>query len=224
MRTIISGLLGTLLVLGSLPSCANEPELGAIVPDHVRLTVEPKLMAIVPDHVGLTVQKSPVLYFYISQATSRPILFTFVDSRRIPPLYEGHLPPPTRPGFVAIRLADLHIMLEEEVQYRWYVAVKRDPKSHGSDIVAGGVIERVNPLEVGYYGHGCDQDSVLQAEKAGLRIDAFACVNELIEANPDAEALGHLRERLWRQERIQSEEVPGAPLGRRPGCPPVCGF
>ena len=225
MRTIIPGLLGTLLALGPLPSCANEPELMAIVPDHVGLTVQKSPMAIVPDHVGLTVQKSPVLYFYVFKVTSDLIHFTLIDGRNVQPMAEFFLQSPTRPGFLDIRLEDHQIVLEEEVQYRWYVSVSRSPNPLGypHHIVAEGMIARVNPRDVGYYGHGCDQDSVLQAEKAGLWIDAFACVNELLKANPDAEALGQLRERLWRRaEIVPSEEVPAPPLARRPGCPPLC--
>lgn len=212
MGAIIAGIVVCLLLLGSLPSSANEPE----------------LMAIVPDHVGLTVRKSPVLYFYISEATSFLINFTLIDSRKIQPIAEFFLLSPTRSGFVAIRLEDHQIVLEEGVQFRWYVSLSRSPSPlvYPQDILAEGMIERVNPRDVGYYGNRCDQDSVLLAEKAGLWIDAFACVNELFEANPDTESLGQLRERLWRRaEIVPGDELPRPPLplGRRPVCPPVCG-
>jgi len=189
MRTIVSGLLASLLLLGSLPSSANQLELKAMA----------------PDHVGLTVRKSPVLYFYISQATSRPILFTPVDSRRfIPPLYEGYLPSPTRPGYVAIRLEDLHIMLEEGIQYPWFVSVYVMRDLAHPVIVAGGVIERVDSRSIDYdhYDRPCDNDSVRLAAKGGFWYDAMACLNELIEANPQDRSLPRMREELLRQVGI----------------------
>jgi uncharacterized protein DUF928 len=198
MRTVILGLLSSLLVLYYVSSWADEFYLDPLV----------------PDHVGLTVKKSPVLYFYISHATSLPIHFVFVDSRRIPPVADVLLPSPTRPGYVAIRLEDYDVVLEEAVQYRWFVSVMRDPNSHASDIVAGGVIERVDPRLVDYYGSVCDRDSVLLAAKAGVWYDAFACMNKLIEANPKDRDLRDLREQfLGRPKGFDSDELPGKPMG-----------
>jgi hypothetical protein len=191
MRTIIPGLVACLLVLGSLPSRANELE----------------LQAMVPDHVGLTAQPSPVLYFYISHATSYPVRFTLFDVRQASPLAEFLLPSPTRPGMWAIRLEDYHIVLEEQVQYRWFVSVTRDPDRHQEDIVAGGVIERIDPRSIDpramdYYGRPCDKDSVRLFAKAGLWYDAMACLNKLIEADPQDDSLRHLRYELLREVGI----------------------
>ena len=155
---------------------------------------------LLPNRIWSTVQKSPVLYYWISQATSLPIRFTLVDQRKIRPLIEVALESPTRSGFWAIRLKDYNIVLDEEVQYSWFVSVTRNPDLPEEDIVAGGVIERVDPRLVDYYGYTCDSDSVLQAEKAGLWYDAFACVNGLIEANPEDRSLRHLRQRLLKQQ------------------------
>ena len=135
MKTIIPGLPATLLVLWSLSVRANELVLTAMV----------------PYDVGWTVQKSPVLYFFISQATSLPIRFSLLDKRRIAPVADVPLSSPTGPGLVAIRLKDYNIVLEEDMQYRWYVSVVQNPDSHSKDIVAGGIIERVDPRLVDYY-------------------------------------------------------------------------
>lgn len=180
MRRIILGFLTSLLIASALPSRATELE----------------LMAIVPDHVGWTLQKSPVLYFYISQATSLPIQFILLDGRTLSPLLEVALPSLTRPGLGPIRLKDYSIGLEEDVQYRWYVSVVCNPDSHSTDMVAGGVIERIDPHLIDYYGHVCDKESVLLASKAGLWYDVFACVTDLIEANPEDRSLRDLRDKF----------------------------
>lgn len=181
MRSLISGLLSILLVISFLSAMADQLDL-------------------LPNRAWLTVQKSPVLYYWISHATSLPIRFTLVDQRKIRPLVEVELESPTRSGFWAIRLKDYNIVLDEEVQYSWFVSVTRNSDLHEEDIVAGGVIERVDPRLVDYYGYTCDRDSVLRAEKAGLWYDAFACVNRLIEANPENRSLRHLRQRLLKQQ------------------------
>ena len=181
MKTIIAGLLASLLVLCSLSASANEIE----------------LLPIAPDHVGLTVQKSPVLYFYISQATSLPIRFTLFDNRKVPPLVDVRLRSPTRPGYWAIRLEDYGVVLEEEVQYRWYV----QPDLLGKEYFLGGVIERIGWLTVGYIydGPSCDKDAVRFLMKAGIWYDGFACLNELIEANPEDRSLRVFRRELLKQ-------------------------
>ena len=208
MGRIMFSLLTSLLMVCSVSANMTDSDIDIIDP--------------VPQGAVFTVRKSPVLYFYLSPATSAEIRFTLVDTRQLPPVAEFVLPSPARPGFVPIRFADHHLVLEEDVQYRWYVSVMRDPKSHASDIVAGGMIERVDPRLVDYYGQSCDLDSVPQAAKAGLWIDAFACLNELIEASPENEKLRRLRERLWRDREFNINELPGAATGRRPDCPPVC--
>jgi hypothetical protein len=123
-----------------------------------------------------------VLYFYLPHFIASPIHFTLVDNRRIPPVAEFTLSSPAGPGFVPIRLGHYQIVLEEEVQYRWYVSVVQGAEPSGPDIVAGGVIER--------------RDSALLAAKAGLWIDAFSCAIELIEANPEDQSLRRLRDNL----------------------------
>jgi hypothetical protein len=172
---MISGLLVSVLMLWLLPSTA---------------------IVFPADHVGLTVQKSPVLYFYLPHFIAFPIHFTLVDDRRISPVAEFILSSPAGPGFVPIRLGHYQIVLEEEVQYRWYVSVVQGAEPSRTDIVAGGIIERIDPRLVDYYGYSCDRDSALLAAKAGLWIDAFSCAIELIEANPEDQSLRRLRDNL----------------------------
>lgn len=149
-----------------------------------------------PDHVGLTVQKSPVLYFFISPATSLPIRFTLFDDRTVSPVTEVLLKSPTAPGIQKIWLKDYNVVLELDMQYRWYVAAIQDPDSSSRDIVAGGGIERVDPFLVNYYGRSCNKDAVRLLREAGIWYDAFACVSELIETNPQDRTLRDLRGEL----------------------------
>jgi hypothetical protein len=159
-----------------------------------------ELRAIVPDDVGLTLQKSPVLYYWISHATSLPVRLMLFESDRIRPLIEVALESPTRTGFWAIRLKDYDIVLDEDVQYRWYVTVTPNSEVPQRDIVAGGLIERPGELARSYIYDGppCDIDAVRSLLKAGVWYDGFACLGELIEANPEDRSLRRLRSDLLR--------------------------
>ena len=50
---------------------------------------EPELVALVPDHVGLTVKQTPTLNWYLSKPTTYPLRFTLNDTQKVAPLYEG---------------------------------------------------------------------------------------------------------------------------------------
>ena len=186
MRMIVPSLLASLLLVSSWSSRANALD----------------LLAMAPDHAGFTVKKSPVLYVFISHATSLPIRFTLVDNRIVSPVVEVLLRSPTRSGFWAIRLEDYHIVLEEEVQYRWYVSVIQPPDLPQMESFVGGVIERVDPRRINYYGRPCDKDSALLSLKADIWYDAFACVTELIETNPQDRTLRDLRGELLGKQNL----------------------
>jgi hypothetical protein len=164
--------------------------------DRPNKAIQLELQAIVSDTVGLTLRKSPVLYYYISKTTSLPIHFTLIDIRVFPPVAEVLLRSPTPSGLRAIRLQDYDIVLEEKVQYRWYVSVARNPDWPSQNIVAGGVIERVDPDIFNYDGRTCDRNAIRYLLEADIWYDAFACVNELIEANSQDRSLRDLRDKL----------------------------
>jgi Domain of Unknown Function (DUF928) len=163
---------------------------------------DPEIVALVPDHVGLTVKQKPVLNWFLSKLTSYPLRFTLIDSRIVKPVFEGPLPTPQQEGIQALDLKTLGLALEPEVQYRWYVSAIRNPDSPSQDIVAGGVIERCEfstclvEMEVNL---ACDQQSVRQNAVRGFWYDAMACLCELIEAHPSDQLLRRQRAALLKQ-------------------------
>ena len=164
-------------------------------PDRPKNVTKLTLVGMAPDHVGLTVQKSPVLYFFISHDIALPIRFTLIDNRKVTPEVDVLLGSPTRRGLRAIRLEDYHLMLEEEVEYRWYVGVE-DLDYPYRDSFVGGMIERVDSGPLNYNGHRCDKETVRYLWKVGIWYDAFACVTELIETSPHDRTLHELRDNL----------------------------
>ena len=163
---------------------------------------DPEIVALVPDHVGLTVKQAPSLNWFLSKSTSLPIRFTLIDTRTVKPLHEGPIPTPSHAGVHSIYLKDLGLTLETDVQYRWYISAIRNPDSPSQDIVAGGVIERCEfstclvEMEVDL---SCDRQSVLRNAVRGFWYDAMACLCELIDSNPSDQILRRQRAALLNQ-------------------------
>src|SRR4029450_6221749 len=101
------------------------------------------LSALVPEDTGLTVSEQPSLYWFISSATALPGEGAISDPRATQPVLETRLPSPVQPGLHRIKLADHGVRLAPGVAYRWSVTVISDPNRRSRDILAGGVIERV---------------------------------------------------------------------------------
>lgn len=178
---------------------------------------EPVLKVLAPgDHVGETVKRSPALFWYLSKTTAHPIIFTLEDTRQYKPVLRVDLKPPTRPGVQMIRLTDYEQSLDEEVQYRWHIAVRVDPESPSKDIHAMGVIERIPYTEALFLGRSCrdPRDAVCLYADAGLWYDAIMVISDLIMANPKDRVLRLQRAALLDQvgltdvaeyDRLQNE-------------------
>jgi hypothetical protein len=146
-----------------------------------------------------------VLYYFISEPTTFPILLTLSDPRSAKRFVDVSLPSPNRPGFWPIRLKDYGIILDAGVEYRWFVSVIQQRQENivilDGDIVAGGggVVECC-PDDLEYVGPiGCESTAtVFYNMTYGIWYDAFACLGELIEADANNEKLRRLRERLLR--------------------------
>jgi len=163
---------------------------------------DPEVQALVPDHVGLTTDRNPSLNWYLSKPTTYQVRFTLIDNRVTRPLHELTIPTPAQAGIHTIHLKQLGVALDPDVQYRWYVSVVRDPDSPSQDIVAGGVIERCELSEcVAEIGARltCSPEGVIENARAGLWYDAMGCLCNLIESNPTDEKLRRLRARLLKQ-------------------------
>jgi uncharacterized protein DUF928 len=144
------------------------------------------LSALVPEDTGLTVSEQPSLYWFISSATALPVEVAISDPRATQPVLETRLPSPVQPGLHRIKLADLGVRLAPSVSYRWSVTVISDVNRRSRDILAGGVIERVETpagLQAKLAQSRKEEHPFLYAQ-AGLWYDALASISELIEVTP----------------------------------------
>jgi hypothetical protein len=172
----------------------------------------PLVVALVPDHVAWTSHVQPTFYWYISQASSLPIVFTLREDQAVRPILETPLTAPKRPGIQLIRLKDFGVSLKENTVYRWFVSIQRDPDSPSQDIVTGGMIEVVDLVEMLTFE--------LSAEK-GLWYDAMMIICEKIERSPEDKLLRQQRACLLDQAglgEIGDLDRSLAPGGKR--CPP----
>ena len=161
---------------------------------------EPEVKALVPDHVGLTIKETPVVNWYLSKSTPYQVIVTLRDDRSPRAFQEKPIPSPKQPGIYTINFKELGFTLEPNVQYRWFVSVIRDPNQPSNNPVAGGIIERsrvqrmhdrVKPVLT------CSSDEdVKENASAGLWYDAMGCLCNLIDADPKNDKLRRLRARL----------------------------
>jgi hypothetical protein len=162
---------------------------------------DPAVAALVPDHVGMTVKQHPELNWFLSKHTSLPMQFTLIDEHSIQALVERPITAPERAGVQAIKLSDMNIALQPNVQYRWYVSLITDADSPSRNIVTGGMIERCEFSEclVLDATTTCSPEAVVFSAANGFWYDAMGCVSDLIETNPEDIGLRRQRAALLKQ-------------------------
>ncbi len=168
----------------------------------------PTLIALVPDHVGFTVRRNPALCWYLSEETSRSVLFTVVDSRGIHPVIEQPLPPPIGSGLHCLNLHDYGVDLREQEPYRWFITLVVDPGRPSRDVVAGGMIERIPYDEACILGmacsnSGCTREAINRYAESGLWYDAVGCLLELLQQNDDSPAFRAVLDNLLAQVGVR---------------------
>ncbi|HET9491883.1 MAG TPA: DUF928 domain-containing protein [Methylomirabilota bacterium] len=169
---------------------------------------------LVPDHTGLTVQEQPTLYWFLSTPTTLPIEVTLIEANAVRPMLETRLPAPERPGVQRISLADHGVRLVPGSTYKWYVALVVDPNYRSKDILAGGLIERVEQSAVRLEAMPGDPLTAPRIfADAGVWYDAIASISALIEHSPGDPLLRSQRAALL--EQVGLREI--AEFDRRPG-------
>ena len=139
----------------------------------------PQLCALVPEHVGLTVNEQPRLYYFLSGPSALPLEFTVTERQAVYPLVEARIHPPQTAGIHAIDLADYDKQLKSGVQYRWFIALVPDDEHRAKDILASGAIELVaasEGLKAKLKQTGDAEAAYIYAE-AGFWYDALAAVS-----------------------------------------------
>ncbi len=158
-----------------------------------------------PDHVGLTVHEQPSLHWFLAQDVSSPVEITLIEPDRTPPLLEYRLAPPVRAGIHRLRLADHGVRLRSGVRYQWSAAVVTDPERRSRDLVAAGLIERVDvPDGLRQPTARASADLPALYAEAGLWYDALTALSERIDAAPHDRTLHRQRAALLEQVGLRA--------------------
>ena len=163
--------------------------------------VVPTPEALGPAHVGVSSRESPNLYWFLPQATSSPLEVTVVDPAVASPLLELSLPAPLAAGVHRVNLSEHGVRLSPGVDYRWFVALVRDPERRSQDVVSGAVI-RYTPL-------GTEQSNRISGAppartahlyaESGYWYDAFDQLSLWLAAEPGATRIHEHRAALLDQ-------------------------
>lgn len=152
----------------------------------------PVISVIAPDHVGLTLQAQPILYWFAPTQQDMPYEFVLIADQAEAPVVEKRLPQPAGPGIQQIRLSDYGVKLSPGERYQWSVALMLDADEPSGNIVAKGMIERVDrdKLDQPLPSDIARADMLRRYAESGVWYDAVATISDLIQSNPaDGELL-----------------------------------
>ena len=111
-----------------------------------------RIEPLAPQRIGYSYDAQPELYFYMNKPSSKPIEFTLNRVNDLEPVIIGYIPvdPESKvidPGIHSVSLKEFDVVLEEGVEYEWFVAIVVDTVERSGDIVASGIItHRENPM------------------------------------------------------------------------------
>ena len=161
----------------------------------------PEVEALVPEHVGLTLSSQPVLYWHLSEPTDQRVDFTLIDEESPRPLVEVTLKGPFPAGLQRIDTSRYGVKLRPDVGYQWFVAVVPDPQRRSSDVIAGGGIQRIRAsAELRSQLDGADAERVpFVLAEHGIWYDAVHHLSRRITASPDDTHLRRQRAALLSQ-------------------------
>jgi hypothetical protein len=177
------------------PSDPNAPVVR--VDGHVRGAdaADLTITVLAPEHVGTTVKEQPCLYWYQSKSAKNRFELTISQSKKADPIVEVVLEPMKEDGIRRFCLAQYNVKLEQNVEYRWSVAMVLDPANRSKDIVASGVIKRIAPpenLHKRLAEISQDKEAFVYADE-GLWYDSLQALSEQIERRP--------QEKRYREQR-----------------------
>jgi hypothetical protein len=209
----------------SAPTSAPEPTAAPPVPKHIvfhALTtdngsvapiqvgggsrgqqVDPdfKLSVLVPNQTALTTKAQPSLYWYQSKASVAECEVTLTEPLNPKPLLSVKTSKTTPAGIHAIRLSKFNVELKPNVVYKWSVAAVLDPTARSGDVIATGVIKRVDPSPdlAAKLAAASDADKPAIYAENSIWYDALQSISEQIAHSPNDASLRAERDDLLQQ-------------------------
>ena len=175
------------------------------------------LDVLAPDETGLTTQEQPSLFWYQSKPAEAKFELTLLEENKVKPLLQVKVERSSKAGIQRIKLSEHGVKLAPNIEYQWVVALVTDPDNRSSDLVASGVIKRIEPsaeLKAKLAGASPTAAPGIYAE-AGIWHDALAALSDLIDAQPDNKALRQARADLLAQVGLKAAASSEGALTRK---------
>ncbi|MCP4699063.1 MAG: DUF928 domain-containing protein [Gammaproteobacteria bacterium] len=165
------------------------------------------LYVLAPQSTGQTLNTRPTLFWAVSKPISGKFVFTLGQTLPpdtfdfIEPLLETTLEFSAKAGIHAFSLADHGISLKNNVEYEWSLSLLCDSKNRSLDLIAAGLIMRVESaagLDAKVKDAGKKELPYLYAGNS-LWYDAVETLMELIQQYPGDKMLADARAALLTQ-------------------------
>jgi len=164
------------------------------------------LDVLAPDDIGVTTREQPSLFWFQSKPADAKFELTLLQENKANPLVQVKVERSSKAGIQRMKLSDHGVKLSPGVEYQWVVALINDPDNRSTDLVASGVIKRIEPavdLKEKIAKAAPASLPGVYAE-AGIWYDALAVLSDQIEAQPENKTLRETRADLLRQVGLKA--------------------
>jgi hypothetical protein len=164
------------------------------------------LDVLAPDDIGVTTREQPSLFWFQSKPADAKFELTLLQENKVNPLVQVTVERSTKAGIQRMKLSDHGVKLAPGVEYQWVVALVSDPDNRSSDLVASGVIKRVEPTADLKEKIATATPASLPNvyAEAGIWYDALSVLTDQIEANPENKTLRETRADLLLQVGLKA--------------------
>lgn len=164
------------------------------------------LDVLAPDDIGVTTREQPSLFWFQSKPADAKFELTLLQENKVKPIVQVTVERSSKAGVQRIKLSDRGVKLSPGVEYQWVVALISDPDNRSTDLVASGVIKRVEPsIELKERIAKATPASLAGVyAEAGIWYDALSVLSDQIDAHPENMALRETRADLLRQVGLKA--------------------
>jgi hypothetical protein len=164
------------------------------------------LDVLAPDEVGETTMEQPSLFWFQSKPAEAKFELTLLQENKVKPVIQVSIERSSKAGIQRLKLSDHGAKLTTGVEYQWVVALVLDADNRSKDLVASGVIKRIEPsadLKQKVAKAAPASLAAVYAD-AGIWYDALSVLSDQIEARPNDQALRQTRADLLRQVGLKA--------------------
>lgn len=164
------------------------------------------LDVLAPNEIGLTTLEQPSLFWFQSKPADAKFELTLLQENKVKPIIQFTVERSSKAGIQRLKLADHGVKLSPGIEYQWVVALVTDPDNRSSDLVASGIIKRVEASADLKEKIAKTTPASLPGVYAqeGIWYDALSTLSDQIDAHPDDKALRETRSDLLRQVGLKT--------------------